>query len=500
MMGINIDSRLKTANDKRERRYDEDSLRSNLTLRDENTATRYPWYLGGLTLLILSPILQQPILIIAGLLLFIIGSVPEIWYRFGFAALVVERELSAERAELGSEITLALRVENRKLLPLPWVELVDELPEEVVIVGTEAVPAFKPLRQVLTNEMALLAFQRVVRRYHLRCVTRGAYTLGPMLARSSDPFGLLTRERSYPLPERLIVYPLVVPIERLGLPARALLGENRVERSLLRDPVRIAGVRPYQAGDDPRRLHWKASARTGALQSKVLEPSAQHTLALIADLRTEPGATLGYDPALVELLVTTVASVAQWGFDARHAVGVLSNGLLASEIESTAPATENSGQTSQNSATASASKRGDPQLRLRIPPSAHPSQALRVFEGLARLLPYYSRPITDVLAEEESRFPLGTTVVYCGAAKALSIETCAALERLRRRGHAITLLLVGDEAITDVALPVYRVGTRETWSQLLDEALALHGLDLRGSLREVPEPAPNPHLELEVAQ
>ena len=37
---------------------------------------------------------------------------------------------------------------------------------------------------------------------------------------------------------------------------------------LYEDPTRISGVRPYEAGDPLNRVHWRATARTGALHSK----------------------------------------------------------------------------------------------------------------------------------------------------------------------------------------------------------------------------------------
>ncbi len=46
----------------------------------------------------------------------------------------------------------------------------------------------------------------------------------------------------------------------VALPARAHLFE---------DPARVMGVRDYQPGDSPRRIHWTATASTGRIGEAV---------------------------------------------------------------------------------------------------------------------------------------------------------------------------------------------------------------------------------------
>ena len=41
----------------------------------------------------------------------------------------------------------------------------------------------------------------------------------------------------------------------------------------LEDPIRIAGARDYRPGDPLKRMHWKATARTGELQVRLVDPS-----------------------------------------------------------------------------------------------------------------------------------------------------------------------------------------------------------------------------------
>ena len=92
-------------------------------LSEEQLRSRRPWYLVGVALLIASAIFHQPLLFIAGLLALALAAIPELWYRFCFAGLVYKRQLSERRVFFGETITVRLSVENRKPLPLPWLEV-----------------------------------------------------------------------------------------------------------------------------------------------------------------------------------------------------------------------------------------------------------------------------------------------------------------------------------------------------------------------------------------
>ena len=55
---------------------------------------------------------------------------------------------------------------------------------------------------------------------------------------------------------------------------------------LYEDPTRIAGVRSYTPGDSLMRVHWRATARTGQLHSKVYEPSTIAGATLLLEFHT----------------------------------------------------------------------------------------------------------------------------------------------------------------------------------------------------------------------
>ena len=79
------------------------------------------------------------------------------------------------------------------------------------------------------------------RRYRLPGNVRGEHIFGPVRLRTGDLFGLVSEELLLPLAEAIVVYPRVIPLTALGLPAQNPLGDRRTQSWLFEDPSRFAG-------------------------------------------------------------------------------------------------------------------------------------------------------------------------------------------------------------------------------------------------------------------
>lgn len=88
---------------------------------------------------------------------------------------------------------------------------------------------------------------------------RGMHVLPLLRLVMRDPLGLVRLERDQPLGRRYWVYPR--PHGDRPLPptsgGRPLFGQDD-----------FTGLRPYQPGDSPTRIHWRSLARGGNLQTK----------------------------------------------------------------------------------------------------------------------------------------------------------------------------------------------------------------------------------------
>jgi uncharacterized protein (DUF58 family) len=118
--------------------------------------------------------------------------------------------------------------------------------------------------------------QTVLHGYRFTARRRGVYSVGPLLAEWSDPFGL-TRKRVEIAPaETVIVHPSFEGVK-----------DRVTSREWEDPPVRppqsrpwpsgfeFYGLREYVNGDDPRRINWLATARTGGDAGFLVRESEQ---------------------------------------------------------------------------------------------------------------------------------------------------------------------------------------------------------------------------------
>ncbi len=278
--------------------------------------------------------------------------------------------------------------------------------------------SFKPNRRMLTNTLSLRFYERVRKQYHLKAAKRGAFILGPVKLQSGDLFGLRRHERVLEQLDELVVYPLVVPVAAFDLATSHPFGEQSSLRRLVDDPLRIAGTRPYAPGDNPRHLHWKATAHRGSLQTKTFDPSATLRTAIFLDIQTVRGTPAIIDSYL-EYGIIAAASLARHLLDRGEAVGLYVN----------------------------APRRHTTQ-RIRLAPSRHPEQWQAILEALARVPDLPSVPFERFLRSEQAGLSYGVPILAITAV--VGPGTNAALLDLQRAGHPIALVAVGDEPPVDV--------------------------------------------------
>jgi uncharacterized protein (DUF58 family) len=229
--------------------------------------------------------------------------------------LEVRRSLGAETVEIGGTVESRLTLHNGKDIPAFWLLWKDEIEPGLAAEGITC--GFQTLRSEETVSSSCI----------LRGTRRGLYRVGPAVLETSDPLGLVRRFRVDPEVRFVTVLPRTVEIGH-----RWPLGHRPVHevprRSLFEDPSRFLGVRDYRAGDSLRRIHWRATARSGRLQVKLYEPSVLEGALVAVEMGTAAWPqTLeeAADPS-VELAVTAAASIAEFVLAHGQAAGLLSNG------------------------------------------------------------------------------------------------------------------------------------------------------------------------------
>lgn len=385
-------------------------------------------------LVFVSLALRSPALFLLEALIFLMLGASALWGKYCLAGVSYARRFGAQRLFCGEETDLWVELVNAKPLPLAWLSAADDFPAEAQLRNATLASSSDPHRRTLANVLSFRWYERVRRHYRLTLTQRGLYEFGPVVISSGDLFGFRTRYLDVPLKQTLLVYPKVVPLDKLPLRAARPTGDYAAQRRLTTDPLRLAGTRDYAPGDSIRHIHWKATARRGQLQTKIFDPSASHQLALFLNAQTLERAYEGVVSDYLETAIVTAASVALAALDLRYPTGLFTNGTAR--------------QTNR---------------RVRLPAARHSAQSVQILETLAQLTPFTFMGLDDLLRLEAPDLPVGATVLAVTAVVTESI--LSALLDLRASGHPVALIVIGPRpaALTPAFdAPVYLV--TENWT------------------------------------
>jgi uncharacterized protein (DUF58 family) len=122
-------------------------------------------------------------------------------------------------------------------------------------------------------------------RYRVHGARRGRLPLGPLRLRLVDPFGLVLRTTSGVDTAVLTVVPRVRPLESATLSGGTGGGAAGARRSLAVHGEDDVSTREYRRGDDLRKVHWRATARTGELMVRLEETPWRSSASLLLDTR-----------------------------------------------------------------------------------------------------------------------------------------------------------------------------------------------------------------------
>lgn len=118
---------------------------------------------------------------------------------------------------------------------------------------------------------------------------RAVIVVGPARVRRGDPFGLVSRGRSWTESIELFVHPRVVQLAgtRSGL-LRDL--EGQATKDLSDSDMSFHAMREYVSGDDRRMIHWRTSARVGTLMVRQFEDTRRtRTTVMLATAASDFG-------------------------------------------------------------------------------------------------------------------------------------------------------------------------------------------------------------------
>jgi uncharacterized protein (DUF58 family) len=209
------------------------------------------------------------------------------------------------QAFAGDSVTVNLVISNRSRLRTGTLMLEDQLPERLV---GRARFVLDPLGGHESRTVS----------YRIPGLGRGHYRTGPLRIRLSDPFRLVDVTRSFTATDEFVVAPVIDQLPAIEPPRTDDLGDNVGSHSIGTHGADDQSTREYRIGDDLRKIHWRSSARTGALMVRQEERPWRGQSTVLLDLRaaahaTAPDMSPGQDPRLTSSL--------EWGVSAAASIG-----------------------------------------------------------------------------------------------------------------------------------------------------------------------------------
>ncbi|MDO4411630.1 DUF58 domain-containing protein [Cutibacterium sp.] len=241
----------------------------------------------GIVLVVIGLSIDQRDLARIGILLFLLPLIAiavVAWFRPRVRA---KRSLAPVRIPLGSEAVETVTVEHCGGLPLGAAQFTDVLPAALGQPGGGS----------STIETSIVP------------TTRGRFTIGPVMMRTVDPFGMACRHTNLGEVAEVVVTPRIVDLgasRELG--AQGFDTRSSAVNAGRRGPD-DAMVRDWHTGDSVRRIHWRSTAHRGDLMVRREEQAWNPSVVVMLDSRARRHAGTGPN-ASFEWAVNSVASIA----------------------------------------------------------------------------------------------------------------------------------------------------------------------------------------------
>jgi uncharacterized protein (DUF58 family) len=184
----------------------------------------------------------------------------------------VERKVNKRECQAGESVEIALTFTRKNRLPLLFMVVEEELPQEMEDRGLQRkiiiFPGFKR-----TFSMS----------YTLENLQRGEHSFQSIRFWIGDFFGLVEKEAIYSSPLKITVFPRYHELAYSDLDRVFNQGAVVSTKKTQREHSVVSGVREYQPGDQLSWINWKATARTSEIMTKEFEVQKNRDVFIMLD-------------------------------------------------------------------------------------------------------------------------------------------------------------------------------------------------------------------------
>ncbi len=349
-------------------------------------------------------------------------------------SVTVERQVTSSELEIGESIAVGIKLSNNTGYFIPWLFVEDLLSTRVTSQPNRALE--------ISGYPAKLYFfrskQTALMTYKIKAMRRGYFQLGPTILETGDLLGLHRNYRVASEPHYILVLPKLIPLQGMNISSRRPMGDLHVNDRVMEDPTQMVGIREYRAGDSLNRIHWRATARTGKLHTRIFQPTCIQGAMLVLDMHSATNPDRN-EPVRTDLAVTMAASLAHTLYLMNQPFGLISNGRDAADRVRQVRLEREYSDRSSVRAGVEMNAKSDRLSPVVVDARSGPEQFSEVHRTLARLERTDGLRFGELLMETQNRLSRQLSVLVF--LQQVDDSMALTLGLLRRRGFAVSAIL-----------------------------------------------------------
>ncbi|SHJ16492.1 DUF58 domain-containing protein [Lutispora thermophila] len=243
------------------------------------------------------------------------------------------REISKKVVEVDEEFEISTIIENRKLLPVTFLQVVEKYPSVIKFKFKTSISKSEEHLFHRTT-MMLLPYQRVKRSVKVSFGRRGRMVLRDVILLGGDLLGFHTATKELKYLQEIVVLPKKTSLDDEILPYGNYYGDISVKRWIIDDPLLTVGIREYTGSEPMKSIHWPSSLRTGALMVKQLDFTTDNTVMIALNIECSKPFWSGFNIGYIERCISITREVMERFEEAGIPYGLVSNARYSGALNS----------------------------------------------------------------------------------------------------------------------------------------------------------------------
>jgi hypothetical protein len=235
-----------------------------------------------------------------------------------------KREISKNVVDIDEEFEIMTVVENKKILPVTFIQVVEKFPTTLNF-KLKAVVQTTADFIVNTSTMQIMPYQRIKRSYKVFCGKRGRYLFRDVTLVGGDLLGINNVDKNIEYSQEIVVLPQAADLSKEIMPYGDYNGDYSVKRWIIDDPILTIGLREYTGSESYKTIHWPSSLKSGRLMVKKFDFTAENTVMMLLNIECSKPFYIGINQEKIEKCISIARTIIEQFEEASIPYGLMTN-------------------------------------------------------------------------------------------------------------------------------------------------------------------------------